>query len=302
MRYAAFLLIPVLAIAVSARPTPVDGPAVPRLGEGRQVLDPPIQDGSGEAAPKPKSTRGDGSIGHPLDLYDAALADARDDPSRARARFAEAAAAFDAIESKQPVSAEFFRAQGNAHFFSGDIGRAVLAYRRGLERRPGDPRLSESLRVARKAVRTDAAASTSTTLLDALAHWRRFVSPVLVASISAAAWFGLWGVLVFARVRRVRAHGLSVALLAVVSIAGGAALGADAWRRMDRSAVVVVDETEGFNGPSSEIYEATFASPLAPGVEAELVEARLGWMRLRLRSGSETWVRRDAVIAVQPAD
>lgn len=241
----------------------------------------------------------DEAIEHAVELYEAATADAKDDPTGARARFAEAAAAFDAIESERAVSAEFFRAQGNAHFFSGDIGRAVLAYRRGLEARPGDERLTESLRVAREAVKTDAAPSTRATLLESVANWRRFVSPVLVTALLAVSWCGLWGMLIAARVRRTGANSIVVAVLGVFVLVTGVALAADGWRRMERRAVVVVHESQSFNGPSAAIYEPTFATPLSPGVEADAIESRLGWTRVRLRSGAETWVRSDAVLAVR---
>lgn len=296
------ILVPVLAVvACASAQTEAGGlPAGPRIENQIRVPDvaPPTVDEA--AVERPSGAPSEHSAQHALDLYDAALADAKGDPVRARARFAEAAAAFDAIEARRPVSAEFSRAQGNAHFFGGDIGRAVLAYRRGLESSPGDARLTESLRVARKAVKTDAAPSTRTTLLESLAHWRRFVSPVLVAVVLVGSWCGFWGVLIVARVRRARVRPIAAAVLGLSWLVTGIALGTDAWRRMDASAVVIVEDAQALNGPSSEIYEPTFATPLSAGVEAEAIESRLGWTRLRLRSDGETWVRDEAVMPVRP--
>lgn len=269
---------------------------------------------AGDASPPPPSStamaeqdpgaRGPGAVPeeveHALDLYNDALASAQEDPDAARTLFAEAAAVFDAVEVAGPVSAEFYRAQGNAHFFAGDIGPAVLAYRRGLERKPGDKRLLDSLAVARAAVKTAYEPGVAATLPETLARWRRFVPQVVVGVVFAASWGGLWGVLIVGRLRGGRPRAIIVAALASCSLVTASALGAETWRRADRSPIVLIAEAEAFNGPSREVYEPTFAAPLSAGVEASVLESRLGWCRISLRTGSETWVREEAVAPVRP--
>ena len=48
-------------------------------------------------------------------------------------------------------------------------------------------------------------------------------------------------------------------------------------------------------GRSEAVYDPTFSGPIRAGVEGAIVERREGWVRLRLRSGSETWVRASAI-------
>ncbi|NJB84832.1 tetratricopeptide (TPR) repeat protein [Lewinella marina] len=60
--------------------------------------------------------------------------------------YGRAAEILDSLESTGVVSPEFYLALGNAHYESGRIGRAILAYERGLRLRPGNADLANNLR------------------------------------------------------------------------------------------------------------------------------------------------------------
>lgn len=64
--------------------------------------------------------------------------------------------------------------------------------------------------------------------------------------------------------------------------------------------VVVLDPITAYNGPSEEVYEPTFESPLAAGMEAQLRETRGDWSQIELRNGTRTWVRSQAIESVRP--
>jgi BatD DUF11 like domain len=240
------------------------------------------------------------TIENASELYDRALVWAKDDPIKARSLFAEAAAAFDAIERQESVNAAFYRAQGNAHFFAGETGKAVLAYRRGLEIRPADKRLEDALRAARASVSSVESPSTRTTIVDVLTRWRRYLPDSAVAGLLAAAWIVLWSSLIRARLERRRPGLLIVSTTATVSLVAGVALGATWWQWNDPSPVVLIADADARNGPSSTIYDPTFESPLSEGVEGRAHETRLGWVLLELPSGAETWVPQDTVTPVRP--
>ncbi|WP_116124885.1 SH3 domain-containing protein [Lewinella sp. IMCC34183] len=63
--------------------------------------------------------------------------------------YVRAAAILDSLEGGA-VSPEFFLALGNARFETGEPGRAILAYERGLRLRPGDRDLKNNLRYVRE--------------------------------------------------------------------------------------------------------------------------------------------------------
>lgn len=60
--------------------------------------------------------------------------------------YAHAADLLDSLETQGAVSANFYLTLGNARFESGQPGRAILAYERGLRLRPGDRDLANNLR------------------------------------------------------------------------------------------------------------------------------------------------------------
>lgn len=233
------------------------------------------------------------------DLYEEALAAAKDDPIKARSLFADAAAAFDAIEAQQPVIAAFYRAQGNAHFFAGQVGKAVLAYRRGLALEPANERLLDALRIARASVSSVESPSTHTTIVSILTKWRQYLPETVVGGVFAAAWIVLWFALIRARTLRQRPRLLVVASAAIVSLVAGTALGANWWQQMDHNPVVLIADADARNGPSNTIYDPTFETPLSQGIEAEAGEHRLGWVQLTLKSGAQTWVPENTVAPVR---
>lgn len=64
--------------------------------------------------------------------------------------YARAAAMLDSLEARGTVSPEFYLALGNAWYESGQFGRAILAYERGLRLRPGNADLDNNLRFVRR--------------------------------------------------------------------------------------------------------------------------------------------------------
>ena len=114
---------------------------------------------------------------------------------------------------------------------------------------------------------------------------------------AVAGWALLWGGLTL-RVTRGRgspAGALTGAGLAVCVLAGGSLAGEHALVVANPSGVVVDDGVTGHRGPSESVYEPSFAEPIRAGVEGAILERRDGWVRLRLRSGAETWVPEGSV-------
>ena len=63
----------------------------------------------------------------------------KDDPNdRGEADFRDAARAWEAIRVRGVDTALLYRNLGHAYFLAGDLPRAVLCYRLGLRREPGD--------------------------------------------------------------------------------------------------------------------------------------------------------------------
>ncbi|GAB4385963.1 MAG: hypothetical protein Kow0022_13720 [Phycisphaerales bacterium] len=225
----------------------------------------------------------------------------RTDPVLARSLFAEAAAAFErAAEQSGVLHAELERAIGNAHMLAGETGRAVLAFRRALLADPSNRRAADGLRLARASLAVEVPETNGRRVLEVINMWPRYVAPWIMKLIFALSWACLWLGLLIARWRGRHAATGTLASLAILAAASGVALAAGVWESSHDRDVVVITTTDGYNGPSSDVYPPTFDQPVPAGTEAILVETRRQWSQIELRNGTRTWVRHDAVEPVRP--
>jgi tetratricopeptide (TPR) repeat protein len=100
--------------------------------------------------------------------------------------FIRAVELLDSLEGLGVISPSLYLAQGNAYFQTGRIGRAVLAYERGLRLRPGDRDLENNLRY----VREEAGILTRTLPEFFLLRWWRAVAGWL--GVRLAVYMGLF--------------------------------------------------------------------------------------------------------------
>lgn len=181
---------------------------------------------------------------------------------------------------------------GNAYMLKGDVGRAILHYRRAERLIGGRADLASNLAYARQRVATRVESSPVGALRRTLLFWHDDLSPRARWTAFIAAFGGFWAV-ALARLLalvRFRTRWL-LASLAFVAGALAASLAATHAERGARSeAVVVADRVTGRKGPDENGYEPSFKEPLSAGVEVRIVEERPGWLLVRLRDGRETWL------------
>ncbi|KAA0216772.1 MAG: hypothetical protein DYG94_06085 [Leptolyngbya sp. PLA3] len=233
--------------------------------------------------------------------YDEAVAAVTDDPTRARALFAEAAAAFDQAAAESPApGAELYRAAGNAHLLAGAHGRAVLAFHRALRLDPSNRRAADGLAAARASINLEAPPSRLRHWLAVIDLWPRFVPVWMMLGVFASVWSCFWVVWLVARVRHRPAPVATLTTLGIVTAASGLSLLAHEWQQRHAREVVLMERAIGYNGPSADVYLPTFETPLLPGLEGLLIETRSGWSQVELRSGARTWVPESTVELVVP--
>jgi len=176
---------------------------------------------------------------------------------------------------------------GNAYFQMGDIGRAILAYRRALEYEPGDPNLLQNLRYARSRRLDRFEETTESAVLKTLLFWHYDFS--LGTRLAATAVFGavFWGLMALRLFRRVPLA--ARAIFGVLTLALFLSVAVSAAGSPDAFGVVVAPETTGRRG-DGESYEPAFESPLHAGAEFTLVEERPGWLHIELPDGRRAWI------------
>lgn len=225
-----------------------------------------------------------------------------DDPYESERLLGEAAKIYQRLSDERSVrSAELERSLGATMLLLGDNGRAVLHLRRALRLDPTDRATRETLEEARRRVRSGVSPGVRSRLESVALWWRGYVPRSVMLGGALASWVLAWSLAIVRRVRRWERGGLSVAVLLGLSAVGLGALGSEAWfERASREGVVVEDGVMAYNGPSADLYPATFSEPVRGGVEVEMLERREGWARVRLRNGQETWLPERSIELVTP--
>lgn len=246
-----------------------------------------------------------GSGASPIELlaeaeakFDRAVQRLKTEKTLTPALFREAAMTYDAILDRGVVNARLLLNAGNAWLLAGDTGRAVLAYRRAERLKPVDATVQKSLAHARSQVGLALAPSAGYRLSSALMAWRGWIPRSWVLGLALGAYGLLWVMAAsrFTPWKRCSRPGVAWSLGAVAAL-GTLMLWAD--RRAstgDRDGVIVAPAgADARNGPSDGVYDSSFDQPLAPGVEVKIIEERLGWVRVVLIDGRETWVGARAI-------
>ena len=216
---------------------------------------------------------------------------AETDPEAAREAFARAAARFERLADEYGIrTGPLYYNVGNCHFRMGDVGRAILNYRRALDLTPNDPNLRRNLAYAR-ARRIDRIPEPERTrLLKTVLFWH--YDPAL-----RTRWLVfLWAYLIVwtaAAVRIVRPVPGIRAVLAIAVAACALFGGSVAWelvaRQRERPGVVLAGEVVARKGDSTS-YEPAFAEPLHAGTEFVVAEDRGDWLEVSLADGRRCWL------------
>jgi tetratricopeptide (TPR) repeat protein len=210
-------------------------------------------------------------------------------------QFVEAVAAYQALVDAGVEDGTLYYNLGNAYFKAGDLGRAILNYRRAQRLLPRDPDVAANLELAR-AQTVDRLESDGGTLVD-------FVHRVLVEwttlDEAAAITLGLWMVLcalivtaiLWPRGRQGLLYGIAVmaVLLAVGMLSVGVRV---SEARSKAPSIVVAPSVEVRSGPGED-YLTEFS--LHAGAEIRVLEQRNGWVRIALSGDLQGWMPSEAV-------
>ena len=211
-------------------------------------------------------------------------------------RHVEAVSAYEALVEAGADDGTLYYNLGNAYFKSGDVGRAILNYRRAQRLLPRDSDVAANLQLAR------------TQTVDRLDP-ESIGGPVALArllllrwtTLDEAAWvmLGVWVafcVLLMASIRwpharrRLRYGIVLVAVLLVLSIVSVAVPALD--ERGRSAAVAVWEAVDAFSGPGED-YLMEFR--LHAGAEVHVLEQRADWRRIALPGSLQGWVPAEAV-------
>jgi tetratricopeptide (TPR) repeat protein len=213
------------------------------------------------------------------------------DPREAFSLYRAAALRYERLLDEGGIrNAKLFYNLGNAYYRSGDLGRAILNYRRAQTLAPSDNNVRQNLEAARAARVDRFSEPTETRVLRTLLFWH-FDLPfnarlTLLACVSAAVW-ALAALRLFRpglapRTALFVAGGLTAALLLSVGFEG--------WSVGDKAAAVVTAKEAVARKGDGHHYEPAFNQPLHAGAELRILERRGEWAHGALPDGRTFWL------------
>ncbi|MBL8745563.1 MAG: hypothetical protein JNK58_04310 [Phycisphaerae bacterium] len=219
----------------------------------------------------------------------------------ARSEFDAAIAGFERIAQAGGIrNGKLLYNVGCAYLMKGDIGRAILNFKRAERLISGDPNLASNLAYARQRVANKIDAPAEERVRRALLFWHDETPARSRFAVFLWCYVGAW---CWALARMVRPGLLGgwwpIGGLGLVAVAClGSLLVQRQSERGNTAGVIVAGQTIGRKGPDSSAYEPSFTEPLHSGVEVVVLEHRPGWLLARLGDGRTTWLESAAVEAV----
>lgn len=213
------------------------------------------------------------------------------DPTRARLLFERAALCFEAVHREGGIeNGRLFYNIGNVYFRLGDMGKAILNYRRAERFIPHDLNLQQNLSYARSRLVDRIEPKPEIQVLRTIFFWHYDLGGTVRAWWLAVAAGFFWlaaGISLLLRRSWLRYLTVFWALVSLL-LAGSVAL--DAYEEANiHPGVILEGEVIGRKGDST-TFEPSFKEPLHMGVEFKLVEARQGWLHIELADGRRCWI------------
>jgi len=211
-------------------------------------------------------------------------------PTTARRLFRAAAQRFESIAATGIHNGKLAFNLGNCYLQAGDIGRAILNFRRAQRLIPRDPLLADNLAEARSRCLTSIKSSRSNRVMRNLFFWHYDTSfgERLFAMIGASALF--WGLLILRCFWPRRGLTIMSVLAILATSALAASITTEKWTAKNaRAGVITAMDVSVLKGPGTG-YQRLFEQPLQPGVELTRLQQRGDWWQISVPDGKVGWI------------
>ena len=225
------------------------------------------------------------------------------DPIGAREQFQHAAHGYRELLDDGAHSSGAWFNLGNALLRSGDVGEAIVAYRRAERIDPSNDDIAANLAEARTRVESRIEPDATNMSFTTVAGWWHPISASTRLWIAIGTWILFWALLSF-RLSRHRktshesefSHATWLtgiwATIAIAVIAAGTLIFDTAITQMYPIGVLTGDEVVLRSG-NGDGFGASVEEPLQEGVEFTILELRPGWWRIELADGTIGWIPTD---------
>jgi hypothetical protein len=235
-----------------------------------------------------------------LAVFDQAQQVQLDNPDRARQLFRSAAQRFESIVAGGVVNGRLQYNLGNCYLQAGDVGEAILHYRRAQRFIPRDPLLADNLSQARSRRLTTIQPTRRSTVLRSVFFWHYESSFASRCKAAIVLFAIVWAMLALRSIVSSRGVTVSAIVTAVLALSLATSAGVQYRSEQRRPGGVVTSmDVKVFKGPST-TYQRRFAQPLQSGVEFTLIEERPGWWNVELPDGQSGWIDSSTAALIVP--
>jgi len=206
------------------------------------------------------------------------------------ALYAEAAQQFDYLVTEEGIhNGQLFYTLGNCWFMAGDLGRAILNYRRAETFLPRNADVQHNLNAARD-LRTDLIPEKERhPLTDKLLGWHFKSSTPLRGWLFSVSWLVLWGAVLWVRRSTKKTPQICVISAGLLSAILLTSLATEAIMKHRTQPGVIIAEVLVRKG-DGERYAPAFQEPLHSGTEFLRLETRKNWWNIQLADGQTCWI------------
>jgi len=211
----------------------------------------------------------------------------------------KAAARYERVASDDSfANGKLFYNLGNVYFVKGDLGRAILNYRRAERYLPFDKKLQDNMAFARSR-RVDVIEEREEKRVLKTLFFMHYDLPLVWREGILLGCFALFwaGMIALRRWKDGWLRWLT-GLCGVLAVALGVSVWASYRGMRERPAVIVAKEAEAYKG-GSKAYDKSFEKPLHAGTEVTLTDDNGGWVEIRLGNGETGWLPKEAVEIVE---
>jgi tetratricopeptide (TPR) repeat protein len=230
--------------------------------------------------------------------FDEAVAMKNHSSPDAQRLYRQALVGFQSLIEEGFRTAGLYYNVGNTCLRLGDVGRAIVNYRRALRLRPGDENIRKNLQSARNLCELQLPKPAASALAETILFWHYGTSAAARARAGLAAYAAFWLLLLARLVVRRGGAGLrwTAGAAAGLALVLGASAGWDRFAAGGRMEGVITAERAVLRKGNGEYYDPQLDRPLPAGVEVRVMETRedvrgAEWLHVLLTDGKEGWLR-----------
>jgi hypothetical protein len=215
-----------------------------------------------------------------------------DNPDKAEKLYGEAILIYEKIISDGQIqNAKLYYNLGNAYFLKGDLGRAILNYRRAEKLDSSDANIQKNLAFARSRRIDKVKLKTEKRVIHTLFFWHYefslktkfvltcFFFALFCISLTIMIWFG-----------RIAPGTVTAVISCFLLICLFVSVVLEANNQAHKVCGVITAEEVVARQGDGQSYSPSFKDPLHEGTEFDMLENRHGWLHIKLSDNSEGWI------------